>query len=458
MKRSSLGMCAHSAVPRGGCLAIFAAAVALLPSTLAAQLLNSGDSVSRVDSSGTPWDADYGFDLASSAVLFDDSFLFTPEGTWPAPSRELYSHARVAANAGATMTYTLATAAYGTYNLRLHFCELDLSVGEAGLRVFDVAVNGVTVLSSLDIVESFGWATPAAIDLNVDVDSSLLTVELGGVQGSQMPAILSGLELERAAETCANSSLTCLELGWGFRHGNSICSESIISGVCNTGNFTNAVDTCRAVAGGRLCSVAELQSNAAGGSGCGFDSAAVWTSDGCSGGGRITMAGSTSSSATFPPTCVSTSSTASVRCCADTVACPAPVITTTTGEPETTTTVSVTTATTMTATTTTECPEQSARSCADLMLEDTDTNNLRDPWRITTPPEVCGMSPQIEVLNGSVMEYHCVKSSLPGPNGYVSFIPVAPCYAMTGQISFSKMKHNRSKGQFFFAMIEWYPF
>ena len=51
------------------------------------------------------------------------------------------------------------------------------------------------------------------------------------------------------------------------------------------------------------------------------------------------------------------------------------------------------------------------------MREDNTTNNVRDPWKLSGT-DVCGMSPQVEVLNGSVMEWHCVKSSLPGPNGY----------------------------------------
>ena len=407
-------MCARSAAPRAACLAVFAAAAVLFPIAHAAQVLNSGDTVSRVDSDLTVWDADYGFDLSSSAVLFDPNNLWTPEASWPAPSRDLYSHARVAANAGANLSYTLATAAYGTYTLRLHFCELDETVGEAGLRVFDVAVNGVAVLSSLDIVETFGWATPGAMDFDVEVVSSQLRVELRGALGSQMPALLSGLELHSAG-ACPKSSQSCASLGWSFRHGHSsVCSESVIFGVCNTDNFTNAVDTCREIGGGRLCTAAELELDAAGGSGCGFDSTATWTSDGCTGGGRITAAGATTSNTTNPRTCMPISTVASVRCCADVQACAAalPATTTTTAVPLTTmvTTVSVTT--------TPSClVEQSTRSCTDLMREDNTTNNVRDPWKLSGT-DVCGMSPQVEVLNGSVMEWHCVKSSLPGPNGY----------------------------------------
>ena len=79
----------------------------------------------------------------------------------------------------------------GNYQVKLHFMEpRNIS---AGKRVFDVALQGETVLSKLDVADAAGGYRKAIVkDFNVAVQDNALKIELFP-QGKQ-PAVLSGIQ------------------------------------------------------------------------------------------------------------------------------------------------------------------------------------------------------------------------------------------------------------------------
>ncbi len=76
----------------------------------------------------------------------------------------------------------------GTYVLRLHFAETNPGVKEAGKRVFDVAVEDVTVLSDFDPFASAGGHRTAAIRTidNVLVKDGSLDISFKEKKGSSL--------------------------------------------------------------------------------------------------------------------------------------------------------------------------------------------------------------------------------------------------------------------------------
>lgn len=119
---------------------------------MAATRINAGGSAAA------PFSADTGF---SSSTIVDwagiNSISYNKTGvTNPAPNA-VYQFARVApAGVGSTLTFTQSgLIAGGTYFIRLWFYEGLLSMTPGG-RVFDVAINGVTVLSNFDIMTAAG--------------------------------------------------------------------------------------------------------------------------------------------------------------------------------------------------------------------------------------------------------------------------------------------------------------
>jgi outer membrane protein assembly factor BamB len=79
----------------------------------------------------------------------------------------------------------------GNYQVKLHFME-PKNIG-AGKRVFDVALQGETVLSKLDVVDAAGGYRKAIVkDFNVAVQDNVLKIELFP-QGKQA-AVLSGIQ------------------------------------------------------------------------------------------------------------------------------------------------------------------------------------------------------------------------------------------------------------------------
>lgn len=118
----------------------------------------------------------------------------------------------------------------------------------------------------------------------------------------------------------ALSPQSCYDLGWGFKWGNTqVCGESVLDGECyvQTATYAAAADVC-ADAGGRLCTLAEVEAHAVTSTGCGIDSQLIWTQSLCNGGnGAYVRTGKFEGNAA---TCETNSrARLSIRCCGDRV-------------------------------------------------------------------------------------------------------------------------------------------
>ena len=109
----------------------------------------------------------------------------------PAPDA-LYQSART----GSQFRYTLNGLTPGAlYSIRLHFAEIEETT--VGKRVFDVLVNGVTMLTSLDILGLTGTRDVALVkEVIGQADASgILIIECVGGKSLNPEALLSGFEI-----------------------------------------------------------------------------------------------------------------------------------------------------------------------------------------------------------------------------------------------------------------------
>jgi hypothetical protein len=82
-----------------------------------------------------------------------------------------------------------------TYTVRLHFAELDGGV-EAGQRVFDVLIDGETVLSGLDIAGETGGPFRGTVkEFSVNVNGNEMTIDLRKSDESKRDPMISGIEI-----------------------------------------------------------------------------------------------------------------------------------------------------------------------------------------------------------------------------------------------------------------------
>lgn len=127
--------------------------------------------------------------------------------------------------------------------------------------------------------------------------------------------------------TCANED--CETLGWGESlRDTTICgsSTSAVCGASNTAplqscsgvvNWDGALAFCRA-AGARLCTIAELEAEEVGCTGCGYNQVEVWSSSGCQQGYFTYYRGDESVGNLIQrTTCYNETSLFYARCCAD---------------------------------------------------------------------------------------------------------------------------------------------
>ena len=155
-------------------------ALELIPTGTTTLRINSGGGA-YTDTLGNAWQADADY-TSGATYTFDTSVTGTPD---PA----LYQDVRYST---ATFGYTLP-ASPGAYTLKLHFVEGDASV-QVGKRLFNVLINGSTVLGNFDVVALAG-GTGKALDesLSVTVPSSgSLSVSF---QTINYGAMVSALEL-----------------------------------------------------------------------------------------------------------------------------------------------------------------------------------------------------------------------------------------------------------------------
>lgn len=183
--------------------------------------INVGGSTYK-DASGNTWLADTDF---TGGTTDDQGAGKTISGT---SAQAIYQDERY----GTSFSYALPVA-NGTYKLQLDFAEIYPGCSKAGCRVFNVAVNGSTWLSKLDIAAKVGTYTALTESENVTVTSGKIAVALTGVTGS---AQLAGIEVTAASTTTTppsvSSSVTGAIVGIGskcldnklsnFQNGNAI--------------------------------------------------------------------------------------------------------------------------------------------------------------------------------------------------------------------------------------------
>jgi len=148
--------------------------------------LNAGGPA-YTDGSGNPWAGDYGYSGGNTALTFSNI-----AGT---NSPALYQTCRWGA-----FGYNLAVP-NGSYTVTLKFAEIYFTV--AGSRVFNVAINGSSVLSNFDITATAGAFT--ALD-----ESFPVTVTNGqiAIQFSQGPAdfpLVNAIAVTPSSGTTAGS-------------------------------------------------------------------------------------------------------------------------------------------------------------------------------------------------------------------------------------------------------------
>ena len=154
-------------------------------STLAATRINAGGPNLVV--AGQQFIADQYF---SGGLVYSDNIAIN--GT---NDDELYQTERF--TTGANLTYEIPVGANGEYDIRLHFAEIFHGVGSqpggTGLRVFNVSLEGIEVLTNFDILGEVAPATALVKDFdNVTVNDGFATISLDEIVGDPK---ISGIEI-----------------------------------------------------------------------------------------------------------------------------------------------------------------------------------------------------------------------------------------------------------------------
>ena len=132
---------------------------------------------------------------AQSTGSNPNSSINTSLVTNPAPQAVYQTYAQAASAIGATLSY-LIPAPDGTYTLRLDFAEPYVST--AGIRTFDILINGQVVKSAFDIFGTAG-AINKAVALTFTVTASGGSgISLVLKSDTATPALLNGFELSHA--------------------------------------------------------------------------------------------------------------------------------------------------------------------------------------------------------------------------------------------------------------------
>jgi hypothetical protein len=141
------------------------------------------------DSFGKHWSADYGFNTGEIFIVSDsisgtsDPILYQSERWDPAAAPDL--------------SYNLAVTPGFSYLVRLHFADIYSGTSEPGTRIFDVAIEGQTVLDDFDIVAEVGPLSAIIKEFYVEVGDNSLEIEF--IPGIQRPKI-SAIEILATGE------------------------------------------------------------------------------------------------------------------------------------------------------------------------------------------------------------------------------------------------------------------
>src|SRR3984957_20012535 len=136
------------------------------------------------------WLADEDFNGGSTSTV--TATINTSGVTNPAPAA-VYQSER-----WGVFTYTVPNLTPGsTYTVRLHFAEI--AFANAGARLFNVAINGSTVLSNFDIFATAGGANKALVEQFTSTADTTGKITISYIQGSADQPKSSGIEIIAAS-------------------------------------------------------------------------------------------------------------------------------------------------------------------------------------------------------------------------------------------------------------------
>ena len=153
--------------------------------------INCGSTTGFTDGVGRVWVADKYYDPAS------ETWTGTPDNgaEWTNTTADLYTLYQ--SNRFNDQSYVIPVPSAGTYHVTLHYAEMYWTT--VGRRVFNVSVQGVTVVGSLDLIATTGYRYSAYTTTHtVTVTSSGLTVLVGFVNLVDN-ALVSGMEIVKAS-------------------------------------------------------------------------------------------------------------------------------------------------------------------------------------------------------------------------------------------------------------------
>jgi len=156
--------------------------------------INVGGQTTYVDPSGNQWLSDNSYVNTGFPVTRSVAIAGTNMPT-------LYQVGRWDDASGEEMRFSFPVPA-GTYGVRLHFAETWSGITAPGMRLFNVAIEGVRVLSNFDVFAQAGFATAHVEEFVVDVSDGSLTIELQHI--TQNPEI-AGIEIFPSTDTAGSS-------------------------------------------------------------------------------------------------------------------------------------------------------------------------------------------------------------------------------------------------------------
>ncbi len=161
------------------------AAVSVTPRALGPAILrvNVGSTSSFLDPSGETWVPDFGYNTGYTELTTN------PISGTDMPA--LYQKRRIDRSTGAELKYQF-TIPNGDYEVRLHFAEVWTGAYGAGIRVFDVLMEGQMALDDLDVFAEAGANQALVKAVPVNVADGQLTIDF--IHVIQNPNI-SGIEV-----------------------------------------------------------------------------------------------------------------------------------------------------------------------------------------------------------------------------------------------------------------------
>ena len=139
---------------------------------------------SYTDSLGQVWVADAGYYNTGTAKSSTSAIAATVNDP-------LYQKWRWDPDTDPVMTYSVPVP-NGSYEVRLHFAEMESGKFVVGARVFDVQIEGATVLSNFDIFAQAGSRTALMRSVNTIVADSQLTITF---RNKATQALISAIEI-----------------------------------------------------------------------------------------------------------------------------------------------------------------------------------------------------------------------------------------------------------------------